>query len=151
MKVLFEIATIEEVRIAVKPTSGMKPPPMSEYFSKDVSSRDGEKKGTVKELVYGKWNEGEFPREEGQHDNLVFVENPVGLDFGGSAIECDLFATLTVGRERYLVDLSEAQMAMLQGEGPEVEMPDPELDGVAVGAGEAVEAEFTIELVRPYA
>jgi hypothetical protein len=151
MKVLFEIATIEELRIGVKPRQGMMMGPVGDYTDRELYDQEERRLGTVKELLYERWNERALPDGAGRHDEVEFVSNPVKMDFRGTLMECDVLATLIVGRERFTLELDEAQMAMLRGEGPEVEMPDPETAGVKLGADEAVEAEFTIEAVRPYA
>jgi hypothetical protein len=150
MTALCEMATVDQVRIHIKATSAFSVNPQDELMEIQLYSAKGGSLGKIRDLLFAQWNEGQLPMDAGQHDGVGFVENPVKFFYGGQWVECDVFAHLTVGKLRFAGELTDAQVKMLTGEGPEVEMPDIEEEWRKLAADELADADVTFEGVTPY-
>lgn len=150
MTALCEMATVEGVRIHIKATETFSLNPEADLMEIQLFSKSGVLLGKIKELLFAKWNDGELPIEPGTHESVAFAPNPVKFTYSTRWIECDVFAHITVGKLRYSGELNDEQVAMLTGEGPEVEMPDIETDWRKLEADEEVDADVTFEGVTTY-
>lgn len=150
MKALCEMATVEEVRIYLKATQTISLNITSDLMEMQLFSRSGGLIGKIRDLLFAKWNEGALPTQPGQYDNTVFVENPVKIYYAAKMVDCDVFAHLRVGVDRYYGELTDAQAAMLKGEGPQVELPLIEEGWRKLEADEQVDAEISFEGLRSY-
>lgn len=150
MKALCEMATVEQVRINIKATESFSLNPEADLMEIQLFSPKGTLLGKIKELVFDKWNDGELPVEPGQHDNTPFVQNPVKFNYDDRWIDCDVFAHINIALERYFGDLTDAQVAMLTGTGPDVDMPEIEDGWRKLDAEEAVDAEITFNGITSY-
>ena len=150
MKALCEMATVEEVRIYLKATQTISLNITSDLMEMQLFSRSGGLIGKIRDLLFAKWNEGALPTQPGQHDNTVFVENPVKIYYAAKLVDCDVFAHLRIGVDRYYGELTDAQAAMLKGEGPQVELPLIEEGWRKLEADEQVDAEISFEGLRSY-
>ena len=150
MTALCEMATVDEVRIHIKAAQTISLNVSSDLMEMQLFSSSGGLIGKIKDILFAKWNEGALPIQAGQHDNTVFVANPVKIYYAASLIDCEVFAHLRIGVERYYGELSDAQAAMLKGEGPQVNLPSIEEGWRKVEADEQVDPEITFEGVRSY-
>lgn len=150
MVVLCEMAQIEGVRVKVNASDAVEVNPMMDLLSMEVQTIEGEALGKVSELVYRKWNQGEFPTTAGRHDGLAFTPGRVRFFAAGRWVEGELLASLDVVIARYVGELSDAQVAMLKGEDVEADPPDFSQGWRELTAGETVNAEFTMEGVETY-
>jgi len=150
MTALCEMATVDQVRIQIKATHAFALDPQDELMEIQLYSPNGAAKGKIRELFFARWNEGQLHLAPGEHEGLDFVENPVKFFYGGQWVECDALAHLYVGKLRFAGELTEAQVKMLTGIGPEVDMPNIEEDWRKLAADEVFDADVTFEGVSPY-
>ncbi len=150
MTALCEMATVDEVRIHLKAAQTISLNVTSDLMEMQLFSPSGGLIGKIGDLLFAKWNEGALPTQPGQHDSTAFVPNPVKIYHAANLIDCDVFAHLRIGVERYYGELTDAQAAMLKGEGPQVELPSIEEGWRKLEADEQVDAEISFEGVRSY-
>ncbi len=150
MVVLCEMAKIEGVRVKVNAADTVEMNPMMDMLAMEVQTLEGQPLGKVSELVYAKWNEGEFPTTPGRHDGLAFTPGRVKFFTAGRWVEGELLASLDVITARYVGELTEAQVAMLKGENVEADPPDFSQGWRELAEGELIEAEFSLEGVETY-
>ena len=134
MTALVEMATLAEIRIELKATQPISLNFTSDLMEIELFSSAGGLIGKIRDLLFAKWNERALPTEPGLHENIVFVTNPVRIFYAAKFVECDIFAHLDVVVDRYFGQLSDAQIAMMKGEGPRVEMPSFEESWRKIGS-----------------
>lgn len=150
MLAICEIARIENSNIRLKAVQ-----PISLNLTADLMEiaifdpREGYI-GKIRELLLNAWNQGDLPVEEGSHPDVAFVRNPVQIMYAEELVECNLTATLTVKYQRFFGELSEAQLASINGEGPDVPMPDLDQDWRELAAGESPAVDFVFQGVKQY-
>ncbi|WP_155121431.1 hypothetical protein [Bryobacter aggregatus] len=149
MTALCEMAVVKDVRIQIKATETISLNLTADLMQIQLFSRSGGLLGTIRELLFAKWNEGELPIEEGQHNDVVFAPNPVQIWYSGRLITSEVYAHMTVGVVRYFGELNDAQAAMIRDDGPEVEMPQME-DWRELQPEDVVAPEITFGGVRSY-
>lgn len=150
MVVLCEMAKIEGVRVKVNAADAVEVNPMMDMLGMEVQTLEGQPLGKVSELVYARWNSGEFPTTPGRHDGLVFTPGRVQFFTAGRWVEGELLASLDVILGRYVGELTAAQVAMLKGEDVEADPVDFSQGWRELEDGEAVDAEFTMEGIETY-
>jgi hypothetical protein len=81
--------------------------------------------GTVRDLLFAKWNDGELPVQPGTYERVDFIGSSVRVYSLGAYVTAKVLATIEVGETRYLGSFTEQQVAVLDGSSEiEVEMPD---------------------------
>jgi hypothetical protein len=142
MTAIVEMATAKEVRFHLKAAETISLNVTSDLAQTAILSKTGGFLGKIGGLFEAAWDAGELPVEEGAHENVEIVKNPVKIWYAGKLIDCDLFAHMTVGRERYVGEV-------VDGHDPE-EMPEFDESWRKLADGETVEAELTYFGVKSY-
>lgn len=150
MNAVCEMAAVDSVRIRIHAAESFSLNVTEELMELQLFHTGGRLLGTIKDLFFGAWNEGKVPTGSGEHESVQFVECPVRFYHSGRWIECDVFAHVTVARTRYGGTLSPEQLAMLKGEGPEVDMPDFESGWTELTPDEEIDSAITLEGIRSH-
>ena len=150
MKALCELATIEDVRINIKSSQTFSLNPKANMMEIMLFSSQGAYLGKIEELIFAKWHDGELPVDPGEYDDIAFVESPVKFNHNSLWIDCKVTARLRIGLDRFAGELTDEQVAMMTGDGPEVEMPDIESEWRKLDAEETLEVDITFQGITPY-
>lgn len=124
MTALCHMARIKNVSIKIEAASPISLDVTGDLMETQLYGKGGGGLGTIRDLLFAKWNEGELPSDPGVHERVEFVSNPVQV-FHGGYVQADVFATIEVAHSRYVGEFSAAQAAVIEGSSEEeVEMPD---------------------------
>ncbi len=150
MTALCELATVDHVQISIQSGQTFCLNLEIDLMELLLFSRPGSSLGTIKELLFDKWHEGKLPKDPGEYDSVSFVENPVMIQIQTGWLECNVTATLKIGQNRFLGELTSDQLAMMTGTGPEVDMPNIEEEWKKLDAEETVDTEIVFQGITPY-
>jgi hypothetical protein len=147
MTALCHMARIKNVSIKIEAETPISLDVTGDLMETQIFGKGGGGLGSVRDLLFAKWNEGEMPTAPGTHERVEFVANPVQVYSLGGYTPASVFATMEVAESRYVGEFSEAQAAVIEGRSEdEVEMPDIPNAWEELAEGEAApetEAVFT--------
>ncbi len=150
MTALCELATLAHVQISIQSDQTFSLNLEMDLMELPLFSNTGSPLGIVKELLFDKWHEGKLPNDPGEYDSVGFVENPVMIQIQTGWLECNVAATLQIGQNRFLGELTTDRLAMMTGTGPEVDMPNIEEEWKKLDAEETVDTDIVFQGVTPY-
>lgn len=119
------MARIKNVSIKIEAETPISLDVTSDLMETPLYGKSGGGLGTVRDLLFARWNEGELPSEPGTHERVEFTQNPVQVFSHGGYVKASVFATIEVAHSRYVGAFTPAQAAVIEGTSEEeVEMPD---------------------------
>ena len=150
MTALCELATLDHVQIGIQADQTFSLNLQMDLMELPLFSGTTAPLGTVKELLFDKWHEGTLPKDPGEYESVTFVENPVLIQIPTGWLQCTITATLKIGQNRFLGELSSDQLAMMTGTGPEVEMPNIEEEWKKLDPEDPIDPDIIFQGVTPY-
>ncbi len=79
-------------------------------------NREGSPLGTVKDLLWHKWNTQKLPEKPGRYEGVEFVDNPVKVDTDGTLYDMNITACLTIESRLYSGDIRIEELSGLHDE-----------------------------------
>lgn len=150
MLALCQISRIADTRIRIKASEQVSLNLLEDLMEIKIYDPRKGPLGTIRQALLAAWNAGELPVEPGEHEAVAFVPDRVQIYYRGSMLDCQVTASLTIKQQRFEGELTDAQLAAINGEGPEVPMPDLEKDWRELGPEEESAAELTFRAVKQY-
>lgn len=125
MTALCHMARIKNVSIKIEAETPISLDVTGDLMETPLYDKSGGGLGTVRDLLFAQWNEGDLPVDPGTHERVAFAQNPVQVFSHGGYVKANVFATIEVAHSRYLGEFTAAQAAVIEGSSEEeVEMPD---------------------------
>jgi hypothetical protein len=150
MTALCELATVDNVQISIQSDQTFSLNLETDLMELPLYSLNASPLGSIKELLFDKWHAGELPKDPGEYAGISFVENPVMIQIPTGWLQCNITATLKIGQNRFLGELSSDQLAMMTGTGPEVEMPDIEEEWKKLDPEDPIDPDVIFQGITPY-
>ena len=150
MTALCELLTLENIQISIQSPQTFSLNLEQDLMEITLFSKNASSLGTIKELLFEQWHEGQLPNDPGDYEGVSFIENPVMIQSPTGWLECSVTASLKIGLNRYLGELTGDQLAMITGTGPEVDMPSIEDEWRKLAAEESIDPDIVFQGVTPY-
>jgi hypothetical protein len=131
------MAEIRNVSIKIEAAQSISIDLTGDLMETKLYSPGGTSLGTVRDLLFARWNEGALPSDAGTHERLEFIANPIYVASHGDFMKANIFATVEVAQRRYVGAFTPEQVAVLEGvAGAETEMPNIPRDWREIAAPE---------------
>lgn len=123
MTVLAHLSRIRNAGIKIDATEPISLDITGDLMETPLYSLSGGGLGTVRSLLFQRWNAGELPTEPGEYPGIDLLDGTCQVFSLGGYVKARVFVSLEIHQTRHLGVFTDAEWAGLES-GAEVPMPD---------------------------